>query len=171
MQSLGRRLKVNHSFPLSISLNYCYGMLQLVIPILSRDRERLQITHPKQTSQFESLSPPPPKEKSSLATSKICYHPLCTLSVPLFHQTKRSHNSSGMRGLLFPSPTGVSSISTTHSAQDSPRQLFLKLPLAGPLQKLAPETDGHIVNHLDSIYTFFYACSLLAIRRLLSPRV
>ena len=168
MHSIRRRLNVNHSFPLSICLNYCYGMLQLVI-LLSRDRERSQITHPKQTSQFECLHPA--KEKSSLETSKICYHPLCTLSMPLFHQTKRSHKSSGMVNLLFPSSRGVSSVSLTHSAQDSHRQLFLKLPLDGPFQKVAPETDSHVISHLDSIYPFFYASSPPVTRRLFSPRV
>lgn len=169
VHSVKRRLKVNHSFPLSICLNYCSGMLQLVILLLSRDSERLQITHPKLTSQFESLHPA--KQKSSLETSKICYHPLCILSMPLFHQTNRSHKSSGILGLLFPSPRGVSSFSATHSAQDSRRQFFLKLPLDGPFQKPAPETDNHIINHLDSIYPFFYACSPPVIRRLFSPRV
>lgn len=75
--------------------------------------------------------------------------------MPLFHQTKRSHKSSGMQGLLFPAPQGASSVSTIHSAQDSPRQLVLKLPLEGPFQKLAPETDNHIINHGDSVYAFF----------------
>lgn len=81
------QLKVNHSFPLSLRLNYRYGMLQLVILLLSRDMERLQITHLTQTSQLEFLHPI--KEKSLLETRKMSYHLLCTLSMPLFHQTKR----------------------------------------------------------------------------------
>lgn len=137
-------------------------MLQLVIPFLSRDTERLQITHPTQTSQFESLHPA--KEKSSLETRKISYHLLCTPSMPLFHQTKRSHRSSGLPGCkVFFSPftKEQSSVSPRHLAQDSPRQLFLKLPLEGLVQKLAPETGSQIINQLDSIYTLFYTSSFL----------
>ena len=47
MRRIRRRLNVNRSFPLSVCLNYCYGMLRLVILLLSRDRQRSQITHPK----------------------------------------------------------------------------------------------------------------------------
>lgn len=119
-----RGLKVNHSFPLPICLHYCCGMLQLVILILSR--ERWQITHPKQTLQLESLHPA--KEKPSLETSEIPYQALCTCQCHSFIR-QRSQKSSGTRSLLFQSPQGASSVSTTHSrARDSPRQLFWKLP-------------------------------------------
>ena len=91
--------------------------------------------------------------------------------MPLSRRTKRRRKSSGMKGLLFPPPKGASSVATTHSAQDSLRQLFLKLSLHGPFQKLASETGGRIINHLDSTYTIFSACSPRAIRRLLSPGV
>lgn len=115
-----RGLKVNHSFPLPICLHYCCGMLQLVILILSRERERWQITHPKQTLQLELLHPA--KEKPSLETSDS------TCQSHSFVR-QRSHKSSGIRGLFFQSLQEASSVSTTNSwAQDSPRQLFGKEP-------------------------------------------
>lgn len=90
MRSVRRRLKVNHSLPLSIRLNYCYGMLRLVILFLSRDRERLQITHPKQTSQSEPLHPA--KEKSPARF--VIFHPvLCPC-----HSVLRQREAISLQG-------------------------------------------------------------------------
>lgn len=120
-RSIRRGLKVNHSFPLPICLHYCCGMLQLVILILSRERERWQITHPR-LHNWDHYTLLKKNLHWRQARFPITHSVLCQCHSFI---RQRSHKSSGTRGLLFPSPQGASSVSTTHSSvQDSPRQLF-----------------------------------------------